>query len=101
MIEKRFAFHLFHSRDDSENYYTQREKNRSLFQRRMGATFEITSISNVLAAPPLIGPFFDLCREMERNSEDYFASFDARPGHVVRSDRFHRMIRKLTRGLRC
>ncbi len=101
MIEKRFAFHLFHCRDNSEQYYALREKNRSLFQSRIASAFGMSPLASESATPPLIDQFFALCRVMQRQSDDYFACFDARPGYLVRTSRVHRMIQRLTRGPRC
>ena len=91
LLEKQMAFHLYHDKDNRENYYVARKENYKKFAKTHGSDIaEITENH-----PTLLIPFIKLCANKGFSIHDYSILFDNKPGHIDRFDTFRRRIRFL------
>lgn len=97
LLDGHIGFHLFHERDDSEDYYRCRKDNARLFQSRMAALLpERRETVGKDAMPPMIPAFFAQCQARNLNPARFHALFDARPRHMLsRRPLYSRLWRRL------
>lgn len=89
LIEKDMAFHLYHSKDNSESYYQARNENYKEFVKSHNF-----GIDNSLNLPQtLLIPFIYLCTDKGLSVHDYAILFDNKPGHIDRFDTLRRRLK--------
>lgn len=82
MLEEKVALHMFHHRDNNEDYYLLREKNSQLFQKRFADSVG-RSVGESHIIPPMILDFYAECAKREIDPAKWHALFDARPRHML------------------
>ena len=90
LLEKDFVYHLHHEKPRASHYYLSRPDNFARFHSLHQALEHASSESSTL-----LEDFLILCRETQRNFQDYSALFENKPGHIDRYDTFKRRLRFL------
>jgi len=86
VLEKKFAFHLWHPRNGKESYYLRRSENAKIFQGELRKCLDINYEMEINSGVPfLIEPFFRACMEKGYKPTDFYALFHAAPSHQGRS----------------
>jgi predicted glycosyltransferase involved in capsule biosynthesis len=87
LLDGNIAFHLHHGKDGKESYYLGRQRNSEIFKERISDLLE--SYPAIESEPsrvsPMIISFFDECAKRGVDPSYYFALFDPRPRHLIRT----------------
>lgn len=100
MVEKKFAFHLYHSRGDRDNYISSREANRSIFLKKINNLINENIICEKDFPDDLILNFFKICHDKNVDVKNYYAYFDARPSYIIYRYKFHGVSRRFFKYVR-
>lgn len=93
LLAKDFAFHLYHTKDSKENYYSSRKDNYQKF-----VSLHQHKVSNGQQADPtLITTFIKRCHDNDLSIHEYSILFENKPGHIDRYDTLKRKIQFLFR----
>lgn len=88
LLTKEFAFHLYHTKDSKENYYSSRKDNYQKF-----VSLHRHKVSNGQQVDPtLITTFIKRCHDNDLSIHDYSILFENKSGHI---DRYDTLIRKI------
>ncbi|AUU99578.1 galactosyltransferase-related protein [Phytobacter ursingii] len=90
LVNKDFAFHLFHFKDNSSDYYKTRESNKCIFMSK-----HIRFLNNNPKEEYLLIHFIEYCKRNDLDLSDYSILFENKPGHVDRYDTFRRRMKFL------
>lgn len=91
LIEKKLTFHLYHSRDNEDNYYQRRKINYQLFSKLHQHDVSV----NEHYSSSLLEEFIRVCKEKKVNYQTYSIYFDNKPGHQDRTDTLKRRVKLL------
>ncbi|MCZ4060269.1 galactosyltransferase-related protein [Pantoea sp. LMR881] len=91
LLEKDLTFHMFHTKDNNLNYYSNRNSNFEKFRLIHGKHLDQDAYSN----PDLITSFLIQCSNRGIEVQDYSILFENKPGHIDRYDSLRKKIRFL------
>ncbi|GAB51202.1 galactosyltransferase-related protein [Atlantibacter hermannii] len=94
LLEKDIAFHIFHQKNDINDYHLMREKNRLLFQKKHRGFYKKDNISARDNDYSLID-FIEHCKKNNYDLRNYSILFEDKPGHIDRYDTFRKKIKFL------
>lgn len=99
LLQGNIATHLFHDRDNTEDYYARRTANALLFRERMTKLLvHLNASSSVSSVPLMVSAFYRLCKLQGIAPTKFNALFDARPRHLlVKKPWFKRIERIVSR----
>lgn len=89
LLEKDLAFHLYHSKDNNENYYRSRELNYTRFFKKNNKLENSKNHKD----PTLLSTFINSCNEKKLDIADYSILFENKPGHIDRYDTLKRRLK--------
>ncbi|XXN62585.1 galactosyltransferase-related protein [Enterobacter ludwigii] len=89
LIEKKMAFHLYHAKDNEENYYQRRKINYQLFSKLHQHNVSVDEHYS----SSLLEEFIRICKDKKVNYQTYSIYFDNKPGHLDRTDTLKRRIK--------
>lgn len=90
LLNKEFAFHLYHEKDSS--YHQSRVVNKNIF---MGKHFIIAENVDQVYEDTLIIDFINECRNRDLSIHDFSILFENKPGHIDRYETFKKKLRFL------
>lgn len=86
VLEKKFAFHLWHPRNNRDTYYQSRSENSKIFQSEAKKIVNADYLqSEDEKLPVLLRPFYSECMKRQVDPADFNVLFHAVPGHYGRS----------------
>ncbi len=91
LIEKKLTFHLYHARDNEDNYYQRRKLNYQLFSKLHQHDVSVDEHYS----SSLLEEFIRVCKEKKVNYRTYSIYFDNKPGHTDRTDTLKRRVKLL------
>ncbi|PQA83789.1 hypothetical protein C5F52_04795 [Limnohabitans sp. TS-CS-82] len=99
LLQDNIATHLFHDRDNTEDYYVGRTANALLFRECMTKLLvDLNASSSVSSVPLMVSAFYRECKLQGIAPTKFNALFDARPRHLlVKKPWFKRMERNVSR----
>ncbi|CNC50533.1 Uncharacterised protein [Yersinia intermedia] len=86
LLKKEMVFHLYHKKNNHDDYYISRKKNFERFTLIHGNT----TTQSLHHGSTLIKTFVNLCNEKNISIHDYSILFENKPGHIDRFDTFRR-----------
>lgn len=98
LVDRNFAFHMFHNKDQQEHYYQSRVQNALLFNKRVSEFILYTPQNNSkLTAPNLVINFYAQCYRRGIDPARFYALFDARPRYMLKKKS---LLQRVARGLK-
>jgi len=83
LLQPVYFLHAFHSKDQQEHYYQQRQHNQIFFQHKFQALIEC-STQDIDSELWLLTQFFQLLQRQQQDSCDFAVLWAELPGHLFR-----------------
>ncbi|WP_312239658.1 galactosyltransferase-related protein [Pantoea sp.] len=91
LLEKDMVMHVFHSKNDINDYYSRRQQNFIEFKCKHGLNLS----ERVYSEPSLLNLFLSSIYDKHIDVTGYSILFENKPGHIDRYDTFKRKMRFL------
>jgi len=82
LMDDLIAIHLFHEKDQDEDYYRSRTDNGELFRNRFA--WLSSQESGKRSMPPVLTAFYEECARRDEDPLRYQALFDGRPRYLLK-----------------